>query len=95
MGKADRAVAPLVRIQPWRPPIEQSAYRVWNGIFATGDRRPESGLKTVSPNRDRNSDTTFREKWPQMRPSRLLTWRRGFRKTAWWAHQGSNLGPAD
>jgi hypothetical protein len=45
----------------------QSAYpiRVWNGIFAAGDRRPESDLKTISPNRDRKSETTTREKWPQ------------------------------
>ena len=45
--------------------------RVWNGIFAAGDWRPESDLKTISPNRDRNSETGAREKWPQKRPSCL------------------------
>jgi hypothetical protein len=51
--------------------ILQSArpIRVWNGIFAAGDRGPESGPKTISPNRDRNSETTTREKWPQKRLS--------------------------
>jgi hypothetical protein len=42
-----------------------------NGIFAAGDRHPESDLKTISPNRDRNSETTAREKWPQ----NSATWR--------------------
>jgi len=37
--------------------------RVWNGIFAAGDSRPESDLKAISPNGDRNSETTTREKW--------------------------------
>jgi len=42
--------------------------RVEFGTGAAGDRRPESNLKTISPRRDRNSETTTREKWPQKRP---------------------------
>jgi len=38
-----------------------------NGIFAAGDWRAKSGLKTMSPRRDRKSETTTREKWPQKR----------------------------
>ena len=41
--------------------------RVWNGIFAAGDWRAKRGLKTMSPRRDRKSETTTREKWPQKR----------------------------
>ena len=37
--------------------------RVWNGIFAAGDWRAKRGLKTMSPRRDRKSETTTREKW--------------------------------
>jgi hypothetical protein len=69
--------------------------RVWNGIFAAGDWRAKRGLKTMSPRRDRKSETTSREKWRQKRPFCLRAVSRGFRKTGWWAHQGSNLGPAD
>ena len=32
---------------------------------------------------------------PRERPTRLLAMRFWFRKAGWWAHQGSNLGPAD
>ena len=39
--------------------------RVWNGIFAAGDRRAKRDLKTMSLRRDRKSETTAREKWPQ------------------------------
>src|SRR6516164_8006531 len=39
--------------------------RVWNGIFAARDWRAKRGLKTMSPRRDRKSETTTREKWPQ------------------------------
>ena len=39
--------------------------RVWNGIFAAGDWRAKRGLKTMSPRRDRKSETTTREKWAQ------------------------------
>ena len=42
--------------------------RVRNGIFAAGDWRTKTGLKTMSPRRDRQSETTTREKWPQKRP---------------------------
>ena len=38
-----------------------------NGIFAAGDWRAKRGLKTMSPRRDRKSETTTREKWPQKR----------------------------
>ena len=31
--------------------------RVWNGIFAAGDRRTKTGLKAMSPCRDRKSET--------------------------------------
>jgi hypothetical protein len=66
-----------------------------NGIFAAGDWRAESASETISPRRDRKSETTTREKWPQKRPSRLQVLISRFRATGWWAHQGSNLGPAD
>jgi len=39
--------------------------RVWNGIFAAGDWRAKKDLKTMSLRRDRKSETTAREKWPQ------------------------------
>ena len=41
--------------------------RVWNGIFAArdGDGRAKRDLKTMSLRRDRKSETTTREKWPQ------------------------------
>ena len=42
--------------------------RVWNGIFAARDWRAKRGLKTMSPRRDRKSETTTREKWPEKRP---------------------------
>ena len=70
-------------------------YRVWNGIFAAGDGRAKRHLKTTSLRRDRKSETTGREKWPQKRLFCRRAWTSGFRKTGWWAHQGSNLGPAD
>ena len=63
-----------------------------NGIFAAGDWRAKSGLKTMSPRRDRKSETTTREKWPQ---KRLFCWRAiscGFRKTGWWRMQSSETG---
>jgi hypothetical protein len=41
--------------------------RVWNGIFGLGDWRAQKGLKAMSPRRDRKSETTTREKWPQKR----------------------------
>ena len=41
--------------------------RVWNGIFAAGDWRAKRGLKAMSPRRDRKSETTTCEKWPQKR----------------------------
>ena len=66
-----------------------------NGIFATGDRRAKRDLKTVSLRRDRKSETATHEKWPRKRSFCLRAINCGFRKTAWWAHQGSNLGPAD
>jgi hypothetical protein len=69
--------------------------RVWNGIFAAGDWRAKRDLKTISPNRDRNSETTAREKWPQKQPLCLQVLISRFRKTGWWADQGSNLGPTD
>jgi len=42
--------------------------RVWNGIFAARDRRAKRNLMTMSPRRDRESETTGRGKWPQKRP---------------------------
>ena len=36
--------------------------RVWNGIFDAGDRRAKKGPKTISPRRDRKSETTTHEK---------------------------------
>ena len=41
------------------------ARRVWNGIFAARDGRAKRDLKTMSLRRDRISETTTREKWPQ------------------------------
>ena len=58
--------------------------RVWNGIFAAGDWRPESDLKDdISEQRPEFGDWRAREMAA---------------KTAFvleGAHQGSNLGPAD
>src|SRR6516165_12182054 len=34
-----------------------------NGTFAAGDWRAESASETISPRRDRKSETTTREKW--------------------------------
>jgi len=48
--------------------VQARPLRVWNGIFAAGDWRAKRGLKTMSPRRDRKSETTTREKWPQKRP---------------------------
>ena len=39
--------------------------RVWNGIFAAGDRRLKRDLKSMSPRRDRKLETTTREKSPE------------------------------
>ena len=50
-----------------RSPPQARPHRVWNGIFAAGDWRAKRGLKTMSPRRDRKSETTTREKWPQKR----------------------------
>ena len=36
-------------------------------VFAAGDWRAKRGLKAMSPRRDRKSETTTREKWPQKR----------------------------
>ena len=41
--------------------------RVWNGIFAAGDRRAKKALEAMSPSRDQRLETTTREKWPQKR----------------------------
>ena len=42
----------------------------------------------MSPRRDRKSETTTREKWPQKPPSCLQVLISRFRRTGWWAHQG-------
>jgi hypothetical protein len=39
--------------------------RVWNGIFVAGDRRAKRDLMTMSPCRDRKTETPARWKWPQ------------------------------
>jgi integrase len=36
-----------------------------DGIFAAGDWRAERASETISPRRDRKSETTTREKWSQ------------------------------
>ena len=68
--------------------------RVWKGIFAAGDWRAKRHPKTISLRRDRNSETTTREKWPQKRPFYLRAISCGFWKTGWWA-QSSRLPHAD
>jgi hypothetical protein len=85
--------APKVRPRSVAAPLQTSA--AGNGIFAAGDRRAESALETISPRRDRKSETTTREKWPQKPPSCVQVLISRFRRTGWWAHQGSNLGPTD
>jgi hypothetical protein len=55
----------------------------------------QKGLKSISPRRERKSETTTPEKWPQKRPFCLRAISCGFRKTGWWANQGSNLGPVN
>ena len=65
---------------------------VWNGIFAAGDWRAKRGLKTMSPRRDRKSETTTREKWPQKRPFYQRAISCGFRKTGWWRMQSDANG---
>jgi len=61
--------------------------RVWNGIFVAGDRRAKRDLMTMSPCRDRKSETTTREKWPQKPPSCLQVLISRFRRTGWWRMQ--------
>ena len=61
--------------------------RVWNGIFAAGDWRAKKDLKTMSLRRDRKSETTTREKWPQKRLFCSPAISCGFRKTGWWRRQ--------
>ena len=48
----------------------------------------------MSPGRDRKSETSTCEKGPQKRPFWLRAINFGFRKTAWWANQGSVDVPA-
>jgi hypothetical protein len=55
--------------------------RVWNGIFTAGDGHAKTDLKTISLRRDRKSETSAREKWPQKRPSCLKVLTSGFRKS--------------
>ena len=62
--------------------------------FAAGDWRTKRSLKTMSPGRDRKSETNKREKGLQKRPFCLRAINFGFRKTAWWANQGSVDVPA-
>jgi hypothetical protein len=52
--------------EPERPD-RAAGLKAWNGIFAAGDWRAKRGPKTTSPRRDRKSETTTREKWPQKR----------------------------
>ena len=54
--------------------------------------RQKMRLKAVSPRRDRKSETTTREKWPQKRPFRERAVSCGFRKTGWWPMQPSETG---
>jgi hypothetical protein len=62
-----------------------------NGIFAAGDWRAESASETISPHRDRKSETTTREKWPQKPSSCLQVLISRFRRTGWWRPNGSRL----
>ena len=62
-----------------------------NGFFGVGDRGAKIDPKTISQRRDRKSETTTREKWPEKRP---FYWRAiscGFRRTGWWRPDGSRL----
>ena len=60
-----RGAIAYVTVKP-KASVRQPAAR--NGIFAAGDWRAESASKTMSPRKDRKSETTMREKWPQKRP---------------------------
>jgi hypothetical protein len=67
------------------------------GEFGTGFLPPETHapkgiLKTLSLHRDRKSETTNRENWPQKRPLYQRAISCGFRKTAWWRRQSSETG---
>jgi hypothetical protein len=59
--------------------------RVWNGIFAAGDRRLKRDLKSMSPRRDRKSETTTRQNSAQKRPFYQRAAICEFRETGWWA----------
>ena len=54
----------------------------------------QKGPEDDAPRRDQKSETTAREKWLQKRPFCLRAINFGFRKTAWWANQGSVDVPA-
>ena len=65
------------------------------GFLAPETDAPTSALEAMSLGRDRKIPAIIREKWPQKRLFCVWARRREFPKTGWWAHQGSNLGPAD
>jgi hypothetical protein len=66
-----------------------------NGIFVVGDRRPKTCLRDETYAQRRKSRPHDREKPAENRPFRRQVFHGEFRWTGWWAHQGSNLGPAD
>ena len=48
--------------------VRDARLAVRNGIFAAGDRHAKKATETMSPRRNRKSETTARENWPQKRP---------------------------
>ena len=70
VGCCDRAEVAIIDAPAGRrptspPPALSCDVEFWNGIFAAGDGRAKRHLKTTSLRRDRKSETTRREKWPQ------------------------------
>ena len=57
-----RSVALTPRANSFRALLQR---RVWNGIFAAGDRRAKRDLKTIFPRRDRKSETTSARNAPK------------------------------
>src|SRR6516164_597470 len=66
-----------------------------NGIFIVGDRRPKTCLRGETYAQRRKSRPHDRENPAENRPFRRKVFHGEFRRTGWWANQGSNLGPTD
>jgi hypothetical protein len=66
-----------------------------NGIFGCGDTRPKIATKMGERSQRQKSGKMSGRKSPQKPPIWRCAGNARFVRTGWWAHQGSNLGPAD